>query len=151
MSNPVSCNLICPEKYCSSLKLPFISHLLLFSFLSEQSGFGKAREGQRSGKLSHSNGPLWKVRRKGKTKQQQHFSTVTCGYVFPNGNTAVRRFSFSSDFRVRLDRDPRKSQSTNREEDNCQSKFRCNERHICLTNFRQSYIYLSSTSSTDGG
>lgn len=44
--------------------------------------------------------------------------------ILPNARSAMNRcFFLLSDFGVRLDRDSRKSQSANRQEDDCHSKF----------------------------
>lgn len=112
------------------------TEIKLFSLCSEQSCFGEAREGQCCWELSHSNGSFWKVRRKGK---RMTWCLKYVVYFLPHTNSKTNVFSLLSDFRFRLDWDPRKSQSANREKDNCQSKFHLNitfihhQPLVCLT------------------
>lgn len=94
----------------------------MFSVFSEQPCSGEAREGHCSRKPSHPIGSLWTVSRKGKRKVLMLPEALMTSVVSHAGGV-IGGFPFLSDFRVGLDRDSGKSQSANRENDDCHSKF----------------------------
>lgn len=98
-----------------------LNDVFLFYFFSEQSCVGEAREGQSRGKLPYTNGSFWTVRREGKIKGKGLFEGMCAAEILSHVNNEHNLSLL--DFRIGLNRDPRKSQPANREEDHCQSKL----------------------------